>query len=380
MINISRLYCGLAGQSDELRYSTDDKTGPVVVFNCTYRCNLKCDHCYSSSESTTAIEELTTSEGKKLVEQLAEIKCPVVLFSGGEALLRPDIFELLAEAKKIGLRTVLSTNGTLINSKRSERIIATGVSYVGISVDGPENFHDNFRNSRGSLKAAIAGIKNCQAAGLRTGLRFTITKQNAKFIPFAFELAAELSIRRICFYHLIRSGRAARLTEAPSAEDTRRALDCIIEKTSEAVTCALVDEALTVDNHADGPYLLVKMQQENSSNLGAARKLLLANGGNRIGEKIVAIDPQGNVHPDQFWTNYSFGNIKEKSFKDIWLNNKEPVLYKLRNKDNYVADKCKKCRWFEYCKGNFRFTGSDPSDENWLLEPACYLTESEIKN
>jgi len=379
MINISKLYCGLAGQSDSLRYRPSGVNGPVVVFNSTAKCNLKCDHCYSSSGPERQNDELNTAEAVSLLGELSEIRCPVVLFSGGEALLRPDIFELLAEARNLGLRTALSTNGTLIDVNTAEKIAEAGISYVGISIDGPQDFHDMFRNCQGSFKAAIGGIKNCQSCGLRTGLRFTITRQNHRFIPFAFELAAELNIRRICFYHLIKSGRAALLTKSPPAADIRCAVDCIIEKTAQAVTKDLVDEVLTVDNHADGPYLLMKMQKEDNPNLETTKKLLLANGGNRIGQKIVAIDSRGNVHPDQFWTNYSLGNTKEKPFRDIWLDGAEPVLARLRNKDDYAADRCKKCRWFDYCKGNYRFLGSDLSDENWLLEPACYLTESERK-
>ena len=208
MINISKLYCGLAGESDNLRYSAPDSFGPVVVYNCTEKCNLKCLDCYSSSEQNNRNNELSTAEAKRLMLQLAEMNSPVVLFSGGEPLLRNDLFELLAEAKRLGLRTVVSTNGTLIDSPIADKLAGVGVSYVGISIDGEEQFHDRFRGAKGSFKAAVAGIENCKKAGIKTGLRFTMTKANAEQIPAVFELATSTNVRRICFYHLIETGRA----------------------------------------------------------------------------------------------------------------------------------------------------------------------------
>jgi radical SAM protein with 4Fe4S-binding SPASM domain len=378
MINVSKLYSGLAGQSDHLRYDKSDSLGPVVVYNCTARCNLRCLHCYSASDSVRRDTELTSAQAKKLLADLVEVNCPVVLFSGGEPLLREDLFELLAEAKQLGLRTVLSTNGTLIDEQAATKLKSTGVSYVGISIDGTEPFHDRFRQNTGAFQATLKGIRNCQKTGIRTGLRFTITKSNASQIPAVFDLAAEHGIRRLCFYHIIRSGRATKIEgEILSLQQTRDAVDTIIQKTDEFVRKGLVDEVLTVGNHADGPYLLVKLQQQGR-NIDQAHRLLLANGGNRIGEAIGCVDWKGDVHPDQFWRNYSLGSVTQKTFKQIWTSEDEPVLNKLRNKSKFADKRCLKCRWFDLCKGNFRFLGHDPDIKNWLLEPACYLTDNEI--
>ena len=381
MINISKLYCGLAGQSDDLRYSSDNSLGPVVVYNCTNRCNLNCLHCYSASERNRNNNELSTPQAKRLLSQLAEVECPVVLFSGGEPLLRQDLFGLLAEAQRLGLRTVISTNGTLIDSTTANKLAEFGVGYVGVSIDGSEQFHDKFRQTKGCFKAALAGIENCRKAGLRTGLRFTIIKANADQIPFVLELAASGGIRRICFYHLIHSGRAKHLDEqAPESAQTRQVVDTIIEKTDEFAKKHLIDEVLTVGNHADGPYLLVRMKRENKPALEEAKQLLLVNGGNRTGEKICCVSWDGSVHPDQFWLNYSLGNVTNKGFKEIWYNSDEPVLNKLRNKSQFADKKCLSCKWFDLCKGNFRFLGADAAHENWLNEPACYLTDGEISS
>ena len=380
MISISKLYCSLASESDSLRYSVGNSFGPVVVYSCTGRCNLQCLHCYSSSTRNHSNNELSTRQAKQLLSDLAEVNCPVVLFSGGEPLLREDLFELLAEAQQLGLRTVLSTNGTLIDAETADRIAKVGVSYVGISIDGGEEFHDKFRQMRGGFEAAVAGIENCKKASLKTGLRFTITRANADQVPAAFDIAASNSIRRICFYHLIRSGRAEELnSQTLTPEQTRQTIETIIEQTDKFAQKGLLDEVLTVGNHCDGPYLLIKMRKERKQSFQKARQLLLANGGNRIGEKIVCISWDGSVYPDQFWRNYSVGNVKDKSFKAIWENSNEPALKKLRNKSQFAAERCLGCKWFDLCKGNFRFLGAEADDENWLNEPACYLNDEEIK-
>lgn len=379
MINISKLYCGLAGKSDDLRYAQHNLFGPVVVYNCTSRCNLNCLHCYSSSTSDLGSDELTTAEAKQLLRQLADANCPVVLFTGGEPLLRSDLFELLAEAKQSALRTVISTNGTLIDSAAAKKLAALGISYVGISIDGDQPFHDTFRQSPGCFKAALTGIQNCQKAGLKTGLRFTITSQNANQIPAVFDIAAEADIRRICFYHLVKAGRAKNLNSFTlTLLQTRHAIDAIIEKTKEFVQKKLVDEVLTVGNHADGPYLLLKMTKEKNHRLENARQLLLTNGGSKIGEKIASVGWDGSVYPDQFWWNYSVGNVKDKTFKEIWENPDEPVLNKLRKKSEFSDKRCLTCKWFDLCKGNFRFLGTQSDARYWLNEPACYLTDEEI--
>ncbi|MGD1042121.1 MAG: radical SAM protein [Sedimentisphaerales bacterium] len=378
MINVSKLYCGLAGQSDHLRYQRSESAGPVVVYNCTARCNLRCLHCYAASDSARRDVELSTAQAKKLLADLVEANAPVVLFSGGEPLLRPDLFELLAEAKRIGLRTVISTNGTLIDGDTAQKIAEANVSYVGISIDGPEEFHNRFRQTSGCFKATMTGFENCRKANLRMGLRFTITNTNKEQVPAVFDICKDNGIRRVCFYHLIRSGRAKDIeAQVVSHAATREVMDAILERTADFVSKGTLDEVLTVGNHADGPYLLIKMQEQGES-IDQQKRLLLANGGNRIGQGIASVGWDGSVYADQFWRNYSLGNTTQKTFKQIWTNPDEPVLQKLRNKSKFADKRCLKCKWVDLCKGNFRFLGPDPDIKNWRLEPDCYLTDAEI--
>ena len=377
MINVSKLYCGLAGPSDHLRYAASAVAGPVVAYNCTRRCNLRCEHCYSRSGCDKAPHELTPLQARRLLAQLKDARCPVVLFSGGEPLLRDDLFDLLAEAQRLGVRTVLSTNGTLIDRDAAQRLADLAVAYVGVSVDGPPALHDAFRQSEGSFQRAVEGIGLCQRVGLRTGLRFTITPQNAGHVPFVFDLARDLGVRRICFYHLVRSGRAE-AGAVPSLVQTRSAVDTILSKT--ALFTDWVDEVLTVDNHADGPYLLLRMQREGHPGFEQARILLEKVGGNKVGQGIACVGWEGNVYPDQFWRDYVLGNVNDESFGEIWRNASDPVLWRLGHKDQFADPRCRQCRWFTLCKGNYRFLGTDPADGNWLNEPPCYLTDAETQD
>jgi radical SAM protein with 4Fe4S-binding SPASM domain len=379
MINITKLYCGKSGRSDALRYPLHRDNKPIVVFNCTRRCNLYCRHCYSHISGGPAESELTTEQSFRLIDQIAEFGCPVLLFSGGEPLLREDLFGLIGYAGRKGLRTVLSTNGTLIEESTAARLAELGVSYVGISLDGPADFHDAFRQVQGSFAAAVAGIAACRRAGLPTGIRFTMTADNIRQIPSLFQTAAELDVRRICFYHLIRTGRAKDLDRAvPSVSSVREAMDTILAYTEQMTAAGKVDEVLTVGNHADGPYLLMRLQRKAPEQAAAAEELLRRAAGNRVGQNIAAVNWAGQVYPDQFWRGYSLGNVLERPFADIWQDQTEPVLKMLREKEAYRDPRCQRCRWFELCGGNFRSLDGCADVRKWQNEPPCYLTDKEI--
>lgn len=380
MINVSKLYCGKAGQSDALRYPARRDTRPIVVFNCTARCNLKCVHCYSSSDGRQKEAEMTTPQARLLIDQAADFGCPVLLFSGGEPLLRKDLFELIAYAGQKGLRTVLSTNGTLITEQAADKLAALNLSYAGISLDGPADLHDRFRGVQGSFAATMKGIANCRNAQIRTGLRFTMTRGNMDQITTVFRIAADAGIGRICFYHLIRTGRAEHLSDQmPSDLQTRKALDTIIEQTDHLVSENRADEVLTVGNHADGPYLLMRMRAVKPDGAPEAEELLRRSAGNRVGQNIAAVDWAGRVYPDQFWRNYTLGNILERPFGRIWEDESDPVLKVLRRKKEYKDPKCGRCRWFDLCGGNFRSLSGSEDLSQWQNEPPCYLTEEEIR-
>ncbi len=373
---------------DSLRYAKDscrqtDGThgghGPVVVWNITRTCNLKCRHCYSSSEAKKYEGELTTEEGKEFLRDLAQFKVPVVLFSGGEPLIRPDFFELANYARQLGLRVTISTNGTLITPEVAQKIKDIGVGYVGISLDGIGENNDRFRGKKGAFDAALAGIRNCLGVGQKVGLRFTINRHNFNELNDIFDLLEREKIPRACFYHLVYSGRASHMKDEDiSHQESRQALDLIMERTEEMHSRGLTKEILTVDNHADGVYIYLKLKEKDPARAEKAWEMLQRNGGNRSGIAIGQVDWYGNVHADQFSQHHTFGNVKERKFSDIWTKPSHPILKGLKNRKPLLKGRCAKCSWLKVCNGNFRPRAEAVYNDFWAEDPACYLTDEEI--
>ncbi len=388
MISISRLLYGMESYGDTLRYrrGVEDRTwgaaggyGPVVVWNMTRACNLRCIHCYADSDGSAAGDEITTEEGIRLIDDLARFRVPVVLFSGGEPLVREDFFTLAGHAARRGLRVTISTNGTLIDRETARRIKELGAGYVGVSLDGIGGNNDRFRGSRGAFSAALEGIRNCRRAGQKVGLRFTINRHNYGDLENIFDLVEDEGIPRVCFYHLVYSGRGSKMVdEDVSREETRAALDLIMDRTGRLFKKGKPVEVLTVDNHCDAVYIYLKLKRENSSRAGEVYRLLERNGGNRSGIAIGEVDWAGDVHPDQFTRNHTLGNVRERRFGDIWTDLSHPVLAGLRNRSALIGGRCAACRWFNLCNGNFRARAEAVYGDFWAQDPACYLTDEEI--
>jgi 12,18-didecarboxysiroheme deacetylase len=318
-------------------------------------------------------------QGKNLITDLAKFGAPVILFSGGEPLVRRDLPELAAFAVEKGMRAVISTNGTLITSTMAHTLKKIGLSYVGISLDGMEEINDRFRGVKGAFKSALSGIENCQEAGIKVGLRFTINKFNVTEIPKLFQLLEDMNIPRICFYHLVYAGRGTDLVkEDLSHAATRTALDLIIDETKRLHDKGKPKEVLTVDNHADGPYIYLRLLKENPERAKEVLELLKWNEGNNSGRGIGCVSWNGDVHADQFWRHYSFGNIKDRPFSEIWMDSSEPMMKRLKAKKKYVKGRCASCRWLDVCGGNFRVRSEAVTGDVWAPDPACYLTDEEI--
>ncbi|MBW1680552.1 MAG: 12,18-didecarboxysiroheme deacetylase [Deltaproteobacteria bacterium] len=391
MIGISKLYCGTVEPSDALRYgrhssrlpshllqfSRDKK--PVVVWNVTRACNLKCVHCYAKAVERVRQEELSHEEGLALIDDLAAFGSPVILFSGGEPLVRPDLTDLARHAVEKGMRAVISTNGTLITREKAAELKKVGLSYVGVSLDGMEEVNDRFRGKEGAFRQAMAGIENCLEAGLKVGLRFTVNRMNAGEIPKIFDLLEERAIPRICFYHLVYAGRGSSLVEQDlSHEETRGAVDLIMDRTRDLHERGLPKEVLTVDNHADGPYVYLRMRREGDPRSEEVLELLKMNEGNSSGRGIGCVSWDGAVHADQFWRHLSFGNVRERPFSEIWTDLSHPIMARLKDKKRHVKGRCATCRWLDVCAGNFRVRAEAVTGDVWAPDPACYLTDEEI--
>lgn len=391
MIGISKLYCDQVEPSDALRYgrhsgklpshllqfSADKK--PVVVWNMTQRCNLKCVHCYAKAVTEDGTDPISTEQAKVMIDDLAQFGAPVMLFSGGEPLVRKDLPELAKYATSKGMRAVISTNGTLIDRNMAKMLKEVGLSYVGVSLDGGEEVHDAFRGVKGAYKKALEGLDYCREEGIKVGLRFTINKRNAVEVPKIFELMKEREIPRVCFYHLVYSGRGSELIkEDLSHQETREMVDLIMDKTRELYDQGYQKEVLTVDNHADGPYLWMRMKKEDPKRAEEVFKLLQFNEGNSSGRGFACISWDGKVSADQFWRHHVFGNVLERPFSEIWVDPNIELLHQLKDKRPHVKGRCAKCQFLNICGGNFRARAEAVYGDVWAEDPACYLTDEEI--
>jgi len=380
MINISRLYCGAETPGDKLRYGRkQSEQKPIVVWNSTRKCNLKCIHCYSDSDNLDYPGELSTEQAREMIEDLAKYGAPVLLFSGGEPFLRGDMFELANLAKSRDIRTVISTNGTMITPQLAEKVKAHGFSYVGISLDGLAETNDKFRGFSGCFDNAVEGIGNCRNVDQKVGLRFTITKHNYKDVPGIFDLVDAEQIPRICFYHLVYSGRGSGMDQDDiEHSEMKELMDYIIDRTQKIFDSGRFVDVLTVDNHTDAVHLYKRMVREGSERAAEVKELLECNGGNRTGIAIANVDNTGDVHPDQFWSQHTLGNIKDRPLSEIWEDTSDPLMKGLKDRQSLLKGKCAKCHYLAMCNGNFRARAEAVFSDPWQEDPACYLSEAEV--
>jgi pseudo-rSAM protein/SPASM domain protein len=390
VISVSKLLCGLDAESDGLRYDaaagseaeqiTEEKQRrPVVVWNTTRRCNLSCAHCYASARAEPAPEELSTAEGKALLDDLAAYGVPVVLFSGGEPLARSDLPELVAYASEAGLRPVLSTNGTLLTEERARELHEAGLAYAGVSVDGMPTANDRIRGEEGAFDAAIEGIQAALSAGLKTGLRYTITDYNADDLEDVVALLHDVGVDRFCFYHLAYGGRGADVADADLTPERRReAVRRLCALTREYHAGGEEIETLLVGNYADAGYLVEYARRElGAEHAKRIRAYLRRNGGDPTGERVADVDYEGNVHLTQFWQGYSLGNVRERPFSAIWEDESNPLLRALREREKHLQGNCADCRYRDVCGGGSRLRALSVHGDPFAAEPQCYLTDAE---
>jgi radical SAM protein with 4Fe4S-binding SPASM domain len=361
-----------------LSFTSDYK--PVMTWNTTRTCNLRCKHCYADSESKVYNGELSHEESLKMLDDMAEYGVPILLFSGGEPLMRKRVFELMAYARKIGVRPTLSTNGTLISRQVADNMKKAGLGYAGISMDGIGATNDEFRGKEGAFDDMVKGVDNCVAAGVKVSLRFTVTQHNAQDLPKVFDFLEQKNLPRMCIYHLVYSGRGSDImSDDVERKFSRSIVDQIIERAEYYHKQGLEKDILTIDNHCDGPYLIIKLRERGNHKLADdIYQLLLKQGGNRSGIGFGDVDNLGNVHADQFSWDYSWGNVKTKTFRQIWdgISNETIAAYKYRRP--LIKGRCGKCQFFEICNGNFRAGAKYATGDNWESDPACYLTDAEI--
>ena len=353
--------------------------GPVVIWNLVRRCNLTCRHCYSISADRDFPGELSTAEVFAVMDDLEAFGVPVLILSGGEPLLRPDIFEVSHRAKALGFYVGLSTNGTLIGSHNIDAIEAVGYDYVGISIDGMRDTHDRFRRRQGAFDASLEGVRRCRERGIKVGLRFTLTRDNATDLPDLLALMADQEVDKFYLSHLNYAGRGHRNRKTDAVHrTTREAMDLLFETAWRDVTTGSAREYVTGNNDADGVYLLHWAARRFPERVGYLRAWLAQWGGNASGVNIANIDNLGEVHPDTFWWHYSLGNVRERPFSAIWRDPRDPLMAGLRQRPRPVKGRCGACGYLDVCGGNTRVRAHRTTGDPWAEDPACYLFDGEI--
>jgi radical SAM protein with 4Fe4S-binding SPASM domain len=386
MINVTRLFCGTPQPADALRYgrghgapSSASARRPVVVWNITRRCNLHCVHCYSDSTASHYPGELDIHECRAVLEDLAAFGVPAVLLSGGEPTVHPHFLELCEIAVGLGLRVTISTNGSRISPVMAHQLKELGVTYVGISLDGIGKAHDAFRGQTGAFRKAVAAFRNCRAVGQKVGLRLTLTPHTASQLPEILQFIEKEKIQRVCFYHLVPSGRGADLSTLHPLV-TRACLRLIAETALRWHEQGDPREVLTVDQPADGPFFWLLAKKEFPDRADEIARLLQWNGGgaNGSGVGIGNIDSQGWVHPDQFWQDRQLGNVRQRPFSKIWTETDDEVLIGLRDRLPRLRGRCRHCSFQRICGGGFRVRALHHFGDPWAEDPGCYLKKSEI--
>ncbi len=356
-----------------------EPSGPVVIWNLIRRCNLNCIHCYSLSADVDFPGELTTEEVFRVMEDLHAFGVPVLILSGGEPLLRPDIFAISRRAKALGFYLGLSTNGALIDAPTADRIAEVGYDYVGVSLDGIGAVHDRFRRQEGAYARSLAGMRLLRDRGVKVGLRFTLTERNVESFAPLLDLVEEERIDKFYLSHLVYSGRGRRYRKDDAAHATTRAvMDELIERAWRHVREGRPSEFVTGNNDADGVYFLRWAEKRFPEKAAHLRAHLEAWGGNASGVAIANIDNLGNVHPDTFWWHHGLGNVKERPFSAIWRDLSDPVLAGLRRRPRAIAGRCGRCREFAICGGNTRIRALRTCGDPFAEDPGCYLTDAEL--
>lgn len=353
--------------------------GPVVIWNLVRRCNLRCKHCYSISGDVDFPGELSLEQVFAVMDDLKRFGVPVLILSGGEPLLRPDIVEISKRSKAMGFYTALSTNGTLITPEWVPVLADIGYDYIGISFDGIGETHDKFRGKQGAFDESLEALRACRGAGIKVGVRFTLTADNWQQLPVLVDLVKQERVDKFYLSHLVYAGRGNKnRTDDATWIMTRRIMKDMIETAWQAVENGESREFVTGNNDADGAFLYLWAKERFPDKAEHLRAKLVEWGGNASGVNVANIDNLGEVHPDTMWWQYSLGNVKKRPFSEIWQDTSDHVMAGLKRYPRNIGGRCASCTFFDTCGGNTRMRALQLTGDPWAEDPACYLTDEEI--
>ena len=358
------------------RYSREQP--PVVVWNITNNCNMSCPHCYSSAHKNNPGSDLTMSNARQIIDRLHDYGIKILILSGGEPLLHPNFFDILSYAKNRGLVCHLSSNGVLIDKPLAVKLKDSGVDYVGVSLDGAPRENDSHRGFPGGFNRAFFGLLECRDQKLKTGLRFTLTDKNQDQLFYLLNIALKNNLNRFYISHLLYSGRAERYSRFDlEHKHARSMVEKIFMFALEQVKIGSSISIVSGGNDADGVYLYRFVRDQiGDAAAESILEILRLRGGNSAGEKIINIDHEGLVHPDQFFRTINCGNILEKSLEDIMS---APILEKLQKREHYLTGRCGECNYLCICRGSHRERALFVHGDIWAEDPACYLEDSFIR-
>jgi len=307
----------------------------MIAWEVTRRCNLACRHCRASSQRAPYANELATAECFKLIDEIASFSSPVIILTGGEPLLREDIFEIAGYGKKKGLRMVMATNGTLLTAENTAKIMQAGIQRISVSLDGPDAAtHDDLRQVPGAFKRACEGIARARKTGLEFQINSTITKRNLKLLPRMMELAKELGAKAQHIFLLVPTGRAKDMAgEELSASEYEETLKALAQEKNKSsleikITCA--------------PHLNRILAQEHLEPAAS-----LTGRGCMAGVSFCFIAHTGDLQPCGY-LDLKCGNVREQGFKQSWFESE--VFNNLRDFSKYKG-KCGICEFRAVCSG-----------------------------
>ncbi|PIT02523.1 radical SAM protein [Bradyrhizobium nitroreducens] len=353
--------------------------GPVVIWNLIRRCNLTCKHCYSISGDVDFPGELSTAQVFGVMDDLKAFRVPVLILSGGEPLMRRDIFEISARAKAMRFYVGLSSNGTLVDAAMADRIRDIGYDYVGISLDGIGETHDRFRRKQGAYEEALNGLRLLRDRGIKVGVRFTMTEDNAAELPRLLDLVEQENFPKFYLSHLVYAGRGNKNRGDDAMwQTTRDRMDMVIARAWRWAQSGSEMEIVTGNNDADAVYLLHWAERTVPHHAASLRAKLVRWGGNSSGVNVANIDNLGNVHPDTMWWHHTLGNVKTRPFSEIWPDTSDPIMAGLKQKPRHVSGRCGACAYFDICNGNTRVRAQRITGDPWAEDPGCYLGDAEI--
>lgn len=352
---------------------------PVVIWNLTRRCNLKCRHCYTVSADVDFPGELPTEKVFEVLDDIGEMRVPGLILSGGEPLSRKDFFEIAEHARGKSRMLALSTNGTRIFGEAADRVAEIGFHYVGISIDGIGETNDWFRGVDGAFSEALRGVRECKARGIKVGLRFTLTEGNYQSLPDILQLCEDEGVDKFYLSHLVYAGRGDKNRGEDAEHDrSRHAMELLIDRAWAAENNGAPLDIVTGNNDADAGYFLRWVARNFAPDrVVHMREHLAAWGGNSSGLGVANIDFLGNVHPDTYWSDYTVGNVKTTPFSEIWAGD-DPMLATLRTRPRPLKGRCGECQLKDVCGGNTRIRALQLTGDPWAEDPACYLTGEEI--